>query len=69
MTLQSGMKIISQMAQKLCCKFHKKSHKADRRKGKDVGSSSDNIGKVDMAHVEKVGEYNNGMFDGDATVM
>ena len=38
-------------------------------KGKDKESSIDDIGKVNMDRVEKDVEYDNGIFDGDVTVI
>ena len=48
---------------------NQRSNKADGKKRKEEESSRDNIGKVDMAHVEKAVEDDNGMFDGDVTVV
>ena len=49
--------------------LHQKSNKEDGSKVKDKESSIDDIGKVDIARVEKAVEDDNDMFDGDITVI
>ena len=46
---------------------NQKINEADGRKGKYEESSSDDIGKFDMARVEQTAKYDNGMFDGSVT--
>ena len=48
---------------------NQKINEADGRKGKYEESSSDDIGKFDMARVEKSVEDENVMFDGNVTVI
>ena len=48
---------------------HQKINESDGRKVKDEESSSDDIGKVDMALVEKAVKDDNGVFDDDVTVI
>ena len=48
---------------------HQKGNESYGSKGKDKNSSSDYLGKVDMARVEKAVEDDSGIFDVDVTVI